>query len=268
MTGVNPNIASASEAVGSFLGEFQNPYPNFKCEDAPILEWLKFEGCGYLYIQELPNYLANREKAWEERLEIERARAWVWFVAPPTAESCDIIPALEKAKFSYQCAPRSEGTDALGLFEWELARLQGQRDGLAARLEIVRNDFERLKTRQATSGVLSPRDLESMNELRQILDTLDQVARRESLTRRFALELEGNRGLDLGSVTQIVVEEAPAGLLLKTGSDSGFTEVGSISDTGENVIVIETEDTDAQTVMLVHAEFGLVYVDKSEFYAR
>ncbi len=264
-----PFSSQASQTSDGLLAQIGDPVQIQSCQDVPLLEWPKFRTeCGFEYLRALPLYLEAREALRRERLEIEKSRAWVWFVAPPTAGNCADIPELEKEKFAYQCAPKRDNNDLVGLFEWDLARLKDQRDALAARVEIVRKDYDRLRSRQDTFGRSSPEIAAQLEGLREVLDRLDAVALRGDVMRRFVMELERNRAFDLGQVARIALDEAPAALSLTADPDPTSEPVGQTNGSGDIVIVIETVEPDPETIMLVHAGYGLVYADKSDFYAR
>ncbi|MEM0921543.1 MAG: hypothetical protein AAGI13_00755 [Pseudomonadota bacterium] len=218
----------------------------------------------------MPEFLAEREAQRLARLEIEKERAWLWFTGtgPPTVENCADVPELEKAKFAYQCAPRQNNADVVALFEGELARIRDQRDRLSARVEIVRKDYERLTAREASLGRSSPDMSAQIAGLEGLLDKLDAVTLRGDVMRRFVMELERNRDLDLGQVARIAFDEAPPALPLSSGPEPTSDPVGQTNGGGDIVIVIDTLEATQDTIMLVHEGFGLVYANKTDFYAR
>lgn len=258
--------AHATDVGERLLREFENPYSQFDCDSAPVLERLKFTGCGFGYITTLPIYLAQREAARTERLEIEKARAWLWFAEPPIAENCNTIPELERAKFAYQCQPRAGGTDALGLLELNLVRLQNKREALAARVAVLRSDYERLRAREEVVGRLSPQEREQVAQLNTVLASLDRALSKQDAMSRFAFELQRNQ-VNLDTVSGVNLVVAPGGLLIRSSPERTAPELG-VATNGDVVVLISMAGINDGTLMLVHPDYGLGYADRTEFYAQ
>ena len=201
----------------------------------------------------------------EKRLEIEKSRAWLWFNAAPAVGNCITVPDLEKAKFEAQCAPRQSADGALGLFDVKLSQLQSQRESLAARIAVIRNDFERMRDRAARQSTVVPPEVQALGD---ILAKLDQVDRRAALLRRFAVEVRRPEAVDLGSLSQVMIEQAPAGLPLRLEADEGAPLVGQTSTGGDVVIVLGEAPGNSDGIALVHADLGMVFANKTAFYSR
>lgn len=268
--------ASASLAQGADLGanqganlrlldQFVDPYQALDCAEFPLFERLKFQRCRFGYLRDIRLYAEQRDALRKERLEIEKSRAWLWFSAPPSIGNCNTVPELEKAKFDYQCAPRAVSDGAVGLFEVKLSQLQSQRDALASRVAIVRGDFERLTARASRVSLAEPQEAQT---LREILGKLDLVDRRAALLQRFSLEAQRLQELDLAAMDRIIVAPAPPALDLRRTAEPDAPVIGQTRVDGDVVVVIGEAPGDATTLTLVHDDFGVVFANKSEFYAR
>lgn len=264
--GLSPTRAHALDVGERLLLEFENPYEGVDCSSVPILEYMKF-GCGFEYLTALPEYLAAREAALTERLEIERGRAWTWFDGPPLAGNCEVVPELERAKFVHQCRPNNSGTDALGLFELNLERLKTKRDSLADRIEIVRKDFERLQARQAALGRLSPDDQARIDDFQAVLNALDRALLKEQAIARFVFEIQRNSTLDLSGASTITIEDVPGEIILRQGPATDTAGLGAIVP-GDVVVVVNMDTSAGDQIAVVHRDLGLGYVARSEFYGR
>lgn len=257
--------AAAQETGQRLLEHFSDPYEALECGEFPLFERLKFERCRFGYLRDLRTYADDRDALRRERFEIEKSRAWLWFSAPPAVGNCNTLPDLEKAKFDYQCAPRASSDGAVGLFEVKLSQLQSQRDALAARMAIVRSDFERLSAKASRQLAVTPPEVQALGE---VLAKLDQAERRSALLRRFSIEAQRLQGIDLAAMERISIVTAPAALALRRGPDTEAPLVGQTRGGGDVVVVVGEAQDDAASLILVHPDFGVVYASKSEFYAR
>lgn len=259
---------SAQGTAQALFDQFINPYENLskeECSNIPLPEWPKFRSCRFAYLSEIRAYRDRLEEERRQRLEIERSRAWLWFNAPPSVGNCLTVPDLEKAKFNYQCAPQQNSDGALGLFDTKLSQLQSQRDALATRIAVIRSDFARISARAARQSTMVPPEVQALQE---ILVKLDQVDRRAALLRRFSLEILRSETGELTSDADILIETAPAGLTLRVEPGEGAPEAGRVSATGDPVIVLGEAPEDSGALTLVHTDFGVVFANKSAFYAR
>lgn len=262
-------LQAASQDIGQrLLDQFTYPHEQLlqqECSRIPLFERLKFQPCQFGYLGEIRAYADQKIIERRQRLEMERSRAWLWFNAPPAIGDCNTVPALEKAKFEFQCAPRQVSDGATGLFEVKLTQLQNQRDALAARIAIIQSDLADLSARASRQPTgLSP-DVLAMAE---ILAKLDQADRRAALLQRFSVEAQRIQLVDLTVLPRIAIEAAPPGvdLHLEAGMDAPIA--GKTPQTGDVVVVLGDAPSDPTSLILVHTDLGVVFANKSEFYAR
>lgn len=260
--------AAAQETGQRLLDQFDYPHEMLgqqDCANIPLFERLKFKPCRYSYIRDMRTYAEKEEAQRRERLELEKSRAWLWFNAPPSIGNCNSVPDLEKAKFEFQCAPRQVSDGAVGLFEVKFSQLQSQRDALAARVAILRSDFERLNARASRQSTTLPPEILALGEL---LAKLDAVDRQAALLQRFSIEFQRSQAFDLTTLPRIAIEPAPPGLNLHLAAGTGSPIAGQTPATGDMVLVLGDAPGDPASLILVHTDIGVVYANKSEFYAR